>query len=255
MLKAFTPVCVLFFSTLAGLQQTTSIEINIVLIICVGVALTSVGELNFSLTGFVLQLLGVVFESGRLVLTNVFMKDLGLDSLSTLYYVAPVCGALIGCACIAFEAQHIPMESLLSFNLWFVFVANGIVSVALNISSVMLIKHTSALTLTLSGVVKDILLVLLSLAIFKSPVSVLQYLGYSVSLLALNLHKEYKQNSALFLGPQATTSAPTSTPTSAPTSANTSSTTSAAATSVLSACTGEDEQPLMGKVAEGDETA
>jgi hypothetical protein len=57
----------------------------------------------------------------------------------------------------------------------------------------MLISNTSALILTLSGVVKDVLLVVLSLTIFGAPVSVLQYLGYAVALLALNLHKDYKK--------------------------------------------------------------
>eukprot|EP00600_Ochromonadales_sp_CCMP1393_P010656 CAMPEP_0174996850 /NCGR_PEP_ID=MMETSP0005-20121125/625_1 /TAXON_ID=420556 /ORGANISM="Ochromonas sp., Strain CCMP1393" /LENGTH=110 /DNA_ID=CAMNT_0016251307 /DNA_START=688 /DNA_END=1020 /DNA_ORIENTATION=+ len=75
--------------------------------------------------------------------------------------------------------------------------ANGLVAFSLNIASVMLIKHTSALTLSLAGIVKDVLLVFMSMAIFKSPVSMLQVLGYSVSLLALNLHKEYKKNSAI----------------------------------------------------------
>jgi drug/metabolite transporter (DMT)-like permease len=198
MLKAFTPVAVLILSALTGLEKVTFLEINIILIISVGVALTSIGELEFSMVGFTFQALAIVFECGRLVMTNMFLKKLGLDSLSTLYYIAPMCGAVIGCACLAFEVPHLPAEFLLSWRFWGILIANGMVAFSLNIASVMLIKHTSALTLTLAGVIKDILLVLLSLAIFKSPVTALQYLGYSVSLLALNLHKEYKKNSALF---------------------------------------------------------
>lgn len=44
MLKAFTPVAVLIFSFCSGLEKTSWLELYIVLIICVGVALTSVGE-------------------------------------------------------------------------------------------------------------------------------------------------------------------------------------------------------------------
>jgi drug/metabolite transporter (DMT)-like permease len=204
MLKAFTPVAVLALSALTGLEKVTFLEINIILIISVGVALTSLGEMQFSMVGFIFQALAIMFESGRLVMTNMFLKKLNLDSLSTLYYIAPMCGAVIGCACIAFELPNLPAEFLLSWRFWGILIANGMVAFSLNIASVMLIKHTSALTLTLSGVIKDILLVLLSLAIFKSPVAALQYLGYSVSLLALNLHKEYKKNSALFEATQTT---------------------------------------------------
>jgi drug/metabolite transporter (DMT)-like permease len=198
MLKAFTPVSVLIFSVVAGLEKASIVEVNIVLIISVGVALTSIGELNFNMTGFVFQVLAVMFESSRLVMTGLFLKKLGLDSLSTLYYIAPICGAAIGCACFAFEFSSLPADKLTSLYFWFILILNGLVAFTLNIASVMLIKHTSALTLTLAGVVKDILLVLLSMLIFKSPVSALQYLGYAVSLLALNLHKEFKKNSALF---------------------------------------------------------
>jgi hypothetical protein len=71
---------------------------------------------------------------------------------------------------------------------------NGLVAFSLNIASVMLIAHTSALTLTLAGIVKDILLVFLSMTIFEAPVTLLQFMGYTVALLALNLHKDYKKN-------------------------------------------------------------
>jgi drug/metabolite transporter (DMT)-like permease len=198
MLKAFTPVSVLALSVITSLERASCIEVNIVLIICVGVALTSIGELEFSMVGFSFQVVAIMFESGRLVMTNIFLKQLGLDSLSTLYYIAPLCGCLIGCACFAFELRLIPLDKLMSVPFWVILVANGTVAFLLNIASVMLIKHTSALTLTLAGVIKDILLVVLSLLIFKSPVTPLQFLGYSVSLLALNLHKEYKKNSTQF---------------------------------------------------------
>lgn len=198
MLKAFTPVSVLLLSVLTNLEKASFIEVNIVLIICMGVALTSIGELEFSLIGFTFQFLAVIFESGRLVMTGIFLKRLGLDSLSTLYYIAPLCGGLIGCACFAFEAYNLPADRMMSPMFWGILVLNGLVAFTLNIASVMLIKHTSALTLTLAGVIKDILLVMLSLAVFGSPVTVLQYLGYAVSLLALNLHREYKKNAALF---------------------------------------------------------
>jgi drug/metabolite transporter (DMT)-like permease len=198
MLKAFTPVSVLLFSVLAGLEKASFIEVNIVLIICVGVALTSVGEDDFSLVGFVYQFLAILFETGRLVMTGLFLKKLGLDSLSTLYYIAPLCGLLIGCACIAFESAYLPTDFLMSPYFWCIMLLNGIVAFTLNIASVMLIKHTSALTLSLVGIIKDILLVVLSMVVFRSPVSILQCLGYSVSLLSLNLHKEYKKNAQLF---------------------------------------------------------
>ena len=65
---------------------------------------------------------------------------------------------------------------------------------ALNVAIVLLISHTSALTLSLGGIIKDILLVFLSVIFFGSPVSWLQFVGYGFSLTGMNLYKEFKQN-------------------------------------------------------------
>ena len=87
MLKAFTPVAVLLFSFFAGLEKPSFTEMYIVIIICVGVAVASAGESFFSLTGFIFQVLAILCESARLVLTNILMKTLKLDPLSSLYHI------------------------------------------------------------------------------------------------------------------------------------------------------------------------
>ena len=194
MLKAFTPVAVLIFSFFAGIEKTSMMEIYIVLVICVGVAIASAGELFFSWIGFIFQTLGILAESSRLVLTNVVLKSLQLDPLSSLYYVAPLCAFFIGIACLLFEFNDLPLEKMMTTEFYTVMTINGLVAFSLNVAVVFLIKHTSALVLTLAGIAKDILLVVLSMTVFGSPVTIIQYAGYGVALLALNVHKEYKKN-------------------------------------------------------------
>lgn len=194
MLKAFTPVAVLIFSYLSGLEKTSSMELIIVMVICIGVALTSVGESYFSWIGFTFQSLAIMAESSRLVLVNVLMKQLKLDPLSSLYYIAPLCFAFIGVACIYFEGQDLPFERMQTADFLIILLINGIVAFTLNVAVVLLISNTSALVLTLAGIIKDILLVFLSITVFGSPVTLLQYVGYGVALLGLNMHKEYKKS-------------------------------------------------------------
>jgi len=194
MLKAFTPVAVLIFSFFAGLEKAAMMEVYIVMVICLGVALTSVGESYFSWVGFTFQSLAILAEASRLTMTNILMKQLKLDPLSSLYYIAPLCSIFIGIACCVFELQELPWDRMQTQEFIGIMLINGGVAFTLNVAVVLLISNTSALVLTLSGIVKDILLVVLSMAIFGSPVTPLQYLGYSVALLGLNLHKEYKKN-------------------------------------------------------------
>lgn len=173
-------------------------ELYIVVIICIGVALTSVGESFFSWVGFTFQSLAIVAEASRLVMTNILMKQLKLDPLSSLYYIAPLCSIFIGMACLIFEFEDLPLDRMLQSDFMSIMLVNGMVAFTLNVAVVLLISNTSALVLTLSGIVKDILLVILSIVIFDSPVTPLQYGGYGVALLGLNLHKEYKKSPEKF---------------------------------------------------------
>ena len=194
MLKAFTPVAVLIFSFFSGLEKTSMMELYIVCLICLGVALTSVGESYFSWTGFFFQSLAILAESSRLVMTNLLLKNLKLDPLSSVYYIAPLCSLFIGIACLFLEFDNLPFDRMQTTDFLTILLINGLVAFALNVAVVLLIGNTSALVLTLAGIVKDILLVFLSIVLFGSPVTPLQYFGYSIALLGLNLHKEYKKS-------------------------------------------------------------
>jgi drug/metabolite transporter (DMT)-like permease len=194
MLKACTPVAVLLFSFVAGIETPNYLEVYIVVIICIGVAMTSVGEMYFSMIGFTFQSLGILAESARLVMVNALMKDLKLDPLSSLYYIAPLCFAFIAPACLYFEGADIPVSRILSAEFGGYLLLNGLVAFLLNVAVVLLIHNKSALILTLAGILKDLLLVGLSMIIFGSPVTSLQYVGYAIALIGLNMHKEYKKN-------------------------------------------------------------
>jgi drug/metabolite transporter (DMT)-like permease len=198
MLKACTPVAVLIMSFLLGLEKPSYLEVYIVSLICIGVAMTSVGETYFSMIGFTFQALGILAESARLVLTNLLMKQLKLDPLSSLYYTAPVCFAFILPFCLYFESADLPYDRIFSSEFGGILLLNGFVAFMLNVAVVMLIGNTSALILTLAGIIKDLMLVFLSVALFASPVTPLQYGGYFIALVGLNAHKEYKKNADKF---------------------------------------------------------
>jgi len=185
MLKAFTPVAVLIFSYFSGLEKSSYIELYIITIICIGVSLASVGEIFFSWIGFTFQALAILAESTRLVLVNLLLKNLKLDPLSSLYYIAPLCATFIGIACCIFEADKLPWQRMKTKEFFLILLINGLVSFTLNVAVVLLISNTSALVLTLAGVIKDILLVYLSVIIFGSPVTPLQYFGYAIALLGI----------------------------------------------------------------------
>jgi hypothetical protein len=66
---------------------------------------------------------------------------------------------------------------------------NANVALLLNVAVVFLIGCASSLVLTLSGVVKDILLVVGSIVLFGSVVTLTQVIGYSIALAGLVVFK------------------------------------------------------------------
>ena len=194
MLKAFGPVAILFFGTLAGIENPSWIQLFIVFMISVGVAISSYGELLFSLVGFLFQLVSTLCETSRLVLADKFLKDLKLDSLSVLYYMSPICFLFISIAFITFELDSMKIEMFEDKFLLGMLLLSGIAAFGLNIAVVMLISNASALILSLGGIIKDVLLIILSVLIFRSPVTGIQVFGYSISLFGMNLYKDYKKD-------------------------------------------------------------
>lgn len=104
-----------------------------------------------------------------------------MDPLVSLYYFAPVCAFL--------NALLIPIyEGSAPFYLvWdrlgpLIMVTNASCAFCLNIAVVFLIGCASSLVLTLSGVIKDILLVVGSVVLMGSTVTLLQVVGYGIAL-------------------------------------------------------------------------
>lgn len=198
MLKAFIPVCVLILGVFIGIENPSRIQLGIVSMISVGVFISSYGELLFSLPGFLFQLGAIFAESSRLVLSDRLLKDLKLDALSMVYYQSPICFLFIVIAFVLFELDRFPLAIFMDKFLLCMLLLSGIAAFGLNIAVVLLITHSSALTMTLGGIAKDILLVVLSMIIFLSPVTPTQMFGYSISLTGMNLYKNFKSDPAGF---------------------------------------------------------
>lgn len=96
MLKSASPVAVLLVGWAWGVEHPSLKRFLNVLVIVAGVALASVGEINFSFVGFMFQVGGTLFEAMRLVMIQILLSEDGqkMDPLVSLYYYAPVCALM-----------------------------------------------------------------------------------------------------------------------------------------------------------------
>ncbi|KAJ7634896.1 TPT-domain-containing protein [Roridomyces roridus] len=187
MLKAFNAVAVLIISWVFRIAEPNRRLALIVSMISFGVAITSKGEMNFNLFGFLIQAAAVVFEAARLVMIEVLLHGLKMDPLVSLHYYAPIC-ALINLLVLPFTEGLAPFYELARIGPLIIF-SNACVAFFLNVAAVFLVGVGSGLILTLAGVLKDILLVTGSVAFFGAQVAPLQVFGYSIALGGLVLFK------------------------------------------------------------------
>ncbi|OJJ60630.1 hypothetical protein ASPSYDRAFT_746269 [Aspergillus sydowii CBS 593.65] len=190
MLKATTPVAVLLATWGMGMAPVNLKVLTNVAVIVVGVIIASFGEIKFVFIGFLFQIAGIVFEATRLVMVQRLLSsaEYKMDPLVSLYYFAPVCAVMNGVTALFLEVPTLTMGHIYNVGVW-TLLANAVVAFMLNVSVVFLIGKTSSLVMTLCGVLKDILLVAASMMIWSTPVTALQFFGYSISLIGLVYYK------------------------------------------------------------------
>ncbi|OAA56770.1 hypothetical protein ISF_07286 [Cordyceps fumosorosea ARSEF 2679] len=190
MLKASNAVVTLLATWAFKIVPPNFNVLGNVSIIVFGVVIASLGEIKFHSLGFLFQVCGIIFEALRLVMVQRLLSspEFKMDPMVSLYYYAPVCAAINGALMAVVE---LPSMTLADFSRVGIplFIVNAIVAFLLNVSTVLLIGKTSAVVLTMSGILKDILLVVSSMVLFGDPVTGQQFIGYSIALGGLVYYK------------------------------------------------------------------
>ncbi|KAK1835852.1 putative solute carrier family 35 member C2 [Podospora conica] len=204
MLKSAAPVAVLLTAWAWGVEKPSMKRFANVSVIVAGVALASLGEINFSMVGFLFQVGGIVFEAMRLIMIQVLLAGDGqkMDPLVSLYYFAPVCAVMNIFIAGAAEAGHFDFADVAKTG-YGILLLNAMVAFMLNVSSIFLVSDvtstgwqvdanprvqigkTSGLVMTLTGILKNILLVIVSVMIWNTSISFLQFVGYGIALAGL----------------------------------------------------------------------
>jgi len=200
MLKATTPVAVLLTGALMGTEDISVKKFTNVSVIVVGVVIASFGEIEFVLIGFLYQLGGIIAEAIRLnLISSLLNGEKKMDALASLFYFAPICAIFNSILALLWEVPNITAEEVYAVGAWN-FIANASVAFLLNVSVVLLIGKSSGLTMTLCGVLKDVLLVLLSIAIWGTMITNLQIFGYAIALIGLFVYKTKPEERQQFIG-------------------------------------------------------
>ncbi|RXH71764.1 hypothetical protein DVH24_025265 [Malus domestica] len=176
MLKALMPVATFIMAVLCGTDKARCDVFTNMLLVSVGVVISSYGEIHFNVTG-------IFAEALRLVLTQVLLqkKGLTLNPITSLYYIAPCSFVFLFVPWLLLEKSAIEYSQI-QFNFW-IFFSNALCALALNFSIFLVIGRTGAVTIRVAGVLKDWILIALSTVIFpESIITRLNIIGYAIAL-------------------------------------------------------------------------
>ncbi|KAF3456454.1 hypothetical protein FNV43_RR01104 [Rhamnella rubrinervis] len=193
MLKALMPVATFIMAVMCGTDKPRcDVFLNMVLV-SVGVVISSYGEIHFNVVGTVYQVTGIFAEALRLVLTQVLLqkKGLTLNPITSLYYIAPCSFVFLFVPWFLLEKPAMEVSQI-QFNFW-IFFTNALCALALNFSIFLVIGRTGAVTIRVAGVLKDWILIALSTVIFpESTITGLNIIGYAIALCGVVMYNYIK---------------------------------------------------------------
>lgn len=196
MLKALMPVAVFSMGCVMGTETFQMSTLMNMCMIALGVAIASYGELNFNIFGVILQLGSILAESIRLVLVQILLQSRGLklNPITTLYYVSPCCFMFLLVPFFGLEWLKLSNDPDVVISPFYL-ITNALVAFFLNMAVFLLIGKTSALTMNVAGVVKDWMLIGISVWVFHSAVSSINIGGYLIAFAAVCLYNYRKYQS------------------------------------------------------------
>ncbi|XP_038723873.1 probable sugar phosphate/phosphate translocator At3g17430 isoform X2 [Tripterygium wilfordii] len=193
MLKALMPVATFIMAVMCGTDKPRcDVFLNMVLV-SVGVVISSYGEIHFNVVGTLYQVTGIFAEALRLVLTQVLLqkKGLTLNPITSLYYIAPCSFLFLFVPWYLLEKPQMEVSHI-QFNFW-IFFSNALSALALNFSIFLVIGRTGAVTIRVAGVLKDWILIALSTVIFpESTITGLNIIGYAIALCGVVMYNYLK---------------------------------------------------------------
>jgi len=189
MLKTINPAVIYAMGLTIGIEEFSAAVTGSIFVVCAGVAMTVFGAKNFTPYGIALQLVSVCLDSARWACLQQVMQDdvARLTPLHTLSLIAPNAAIVLW----AF-ATYIEMSDLFhdpdALNQMYWVMGSSILAFMLNLCSFEFVRATSALRMSITGVIKDVLLILVSGHMFHTHVSVIQIQGYMTAVAGVCLY-------------------------------------------------------------------
>lgn len=209
MCKSAAPVFLLLFAFVFKLEVPSFKLFGIISIISSGVLLTGLGSLlgtkseeqQFELVGFILVMLAAVMSGFRWTVTQVLLqkKEFGLNNpLAVMSQLAPVMAILTGVLSVASEPWHKLREHPFfdthdnAIKSSLILLLGGSLAFFMVLAEYLLISKTSAVTLTVAGVVKEVVTILVAVVFLGDDFTAVKGAGLAVIMIGVGWFNWFK---------------------------------------------------------------
>jgi len=185
-MKETNLVIVFLLSCSVGLNKFTSSRVVNVAWIVIGAAFAVQGEVHFLWHGFILQAISQIGECSKNVLGDWIMNgsDMKLDPLTYTMFMSPMCLMVL----LVGNLFTWTDKTLHDLQIWWPYIIpNACLAFILNVTIAVLIKETSSITFIMTGLVKDVVIVLVSALVFKESVMAQQLIGFAICLSGVSM--------------------------------------------------------------------
>lgn len=197
---ATTPFFTAIFAFLITCKKESAEVYLALLPVVFGIVLASNSEPLFHLFGFLMCVGSTAGRALKSVVQGLLLSSESekLHSMNLLLYMAPMAASILLPFSLYIEgnvfAKTVEKVRVDGFML-FLLVGNATVAYLVNLTNFMVTKHTSALTLQVLGNAKAAVAAVVSVLIFRNPVTVMGMAGFGVTVMGVVLYSEAKKRS------------------------------------------------------------
>lgn len=195
---ATTPFFTALFAYLITMKREAWVTYGCLVPVVAGVVIASGGEPNFHLYGFIMCISATAARAFKSVLQGVLLSSEGekLNSMNLLLYMSPIAVVALLPAAIIMEPNVIGVTATLATEhryLGLLILVNSAMAYGANLLNFLVTKHTSALTLQVLGNAKGAVAVVISILLFRNPVTFTGIAGYTLTVMGVIAYGEAKR--------------------------------------------------------------
>ncbi|KAF9204103.1 Triose-phosphate Transporter [Haplosporangium sp. Z 27] len=186
--------------TLAFYKKPTWKLAGVIAVICVGLFMMVMSEVDFVLIGFIQVMLASVLGGLRWALTQILLEKSDTKSgsltnpISTIFFLSPIMGVCLGIVSGVFEGYGTIFQSAFFETVGKGFATMGLVFLGglfaflMVLAEFNLITRTSVVSLSVMGIIKEVATIVVSSLVFHDQLTLVNILGLFTTLTGIGFY-------------------------------------------------------------------